>query len=78
MTQRVRTMSNGPARRVMLAAMLALSLGALAVQAPKAHAGVAVDIDVAPPEPRVIVAPPPRAASVPAQPPVATNPAVQP
>ncbi len=60
MTQRVRSMSNVPARRAALAAMLALSLGALAsVHAPSAQAAV-VDIDVAPPAPRVIVAPPPR------------------
>jgi hypothetical protein len=57
MTQRVRTLS--------LAAMLAVTLGALAgVHTSTAQAGVAVDIDIAPPAPRVIGAPPPRAGFV--------------
>jgi hypothetical protein len=65
MTHRVRSLSNVPARRAALAAMLAVTLGALAgVHAPRAQAGVAVDIDIAPPAPRVIVAPPPRAGFV--------------
>jgi WXXGXW repeat (2 copies) len=65
MTHRVRSISNVPARRAALAAMLAVTLGALAgVHAPRAEARVAVDIDVAPPAPRVIVAPPPRAGFV--------------
>jgi WXXGXW repeat (2 copies) len=53
--------TNGPARRLALTAMLALTLGAFAgVHPTTARAGVAVDIDIAPPAPRVIVAPPPR------------------
>jgi hypothetical protein len=56
MAQRVASMS-----LAVPAAMLALAFG---LQAPSAQAGVAVDIDIAPPAPRVIVAPPPRAGFV--------------
>jgi hypothetical protein len=53
--------THAPARRAVLAATLALSLGALAgLHAPAATAGVAFDIDVAPPAPRVMLVPPPR------------------
>ena len=54
-----------PARRTALAAALALTLGALAgMHSAPAHAAVGIDIDIAPPAPRVIVAPPPRAGFV--------------
>jgi hypothetical protein len=54
-----------PARRAALAAALALALGALSGLHPAtAHAAVGIDIDIAPPAPRVIVAPPPRAGFV--------------
>jgi hypothetical protein len=44
-----------------LAAMLAVVLGALAgVHTAPAQAGVDIDVDIAPPVPRVVVAPPPR------------------
>jgi hypothetical protein len=60
MTERVHSRS-----LALPAAMLALALGAFAsVHAPSAQAGVAVDIDIAPPAPRVIEAPPPRAGFV--------------
>jgi hypothetical protein len=53
--------TNAPARRLAFTAMLALTLGTMAGMRPtSARAGVVVDVDVAPPEPRVIVAPPPR------------------
>lgn len=65
MTQRELTLSPVPVRRLTLAVLMASALGVFAgVQAPSAHAGVAVDIDIAPPAPRVVVAPPPRAGFV--------------
>jgi hypothetical protein len=57
--------TNVTARRLALTAMLALTLGTIAgVRPTSAQAGVVVDVDVAPPEPRVVVAPPPRAGFV--------------
>ncbi len=54
-----------PAGRVALAAALALGVGALAGLHPTpAQAAVGIDIDVAPPAPRVIVTPGPRAGFV--------------
>ena len=50
-----------PARRAGLAAALAMTVGVLAGLHPvAAQAAIGIDIDVAPPAPRVIVAPPPR------------------
>ena len=48
-------------RTVPVLAMLVLTLGVLAGMHPgTAQAAIGIDIDVAPPAPRVIVAPPPR------------------
>ena len=48
-----------------LAAMLAVALGAVAgVHPAPAQAGVDIDVDIAPPAARVVVAPPPRAGFV--------------
>jgi hypothetical protein len=57
--------TNVTARRLALTAMLALTIGTFAGMHPTtAQARVVVDVDVAPPAPRVIVAPPPRAGFV--------------
>ena len=67
MTSQERSLSLAqvPARRTALAAVLALTVGAIAGLHPaSAKAGVGIDIDIAPPAPRVIVAPPPRAGFV--------------
>jgi hypothetical protein len=56
------------ARRAALAAALALTVGVLmGMQPMAAQAAIGIDIDVVPPAPRVIVAPPPRAGFVWAQ-----------
>jgi WXXGXW repeat (2 copies) len=61
MTRHERSASNTPVRRAAVAATLALALGALSgLHTTTARAGVSLDIDVAPPAPRVMVAPPPR------------------
>jgi hypothetical protein len=50
-----------PVRKVALATVLAVALGALAgLHTATAQAAVGIDIDIAPPAARVVVAPPPR------------------
>jgi hypothetical protein len=47
-----------PVRRAVLGAMLALTLGsAAALHSPPVQAAIGVDVEIAPPAPRVIVAP---------------------
>ena len=60
--ERLPTPVHIPARRAAFAAAFALTVGALlGVHPGAAQAAIGIDIDVAPPAPRVIVAPPPRA-----------------